>query len=152
MTIGLQAILDAVQSHAAKSGQFDRVAGHEPKNAPGNGLSTAVWVDRLAPLPTGSGLASTSGLLTLNVRVYTNMLSDPPDAIDPNLTAAVDALMTAYSGDFDLGGNVRHVDLLGAYSPGLSAQAGYLEQDGRLYRVMTITVPLVLNDIWTQNA
>lgn len=152
MTIGLQAILDAAGSHAAASGHFDRVFGFEPKSAPGNGLSAAVWVDRVAPLPTESGLTATTGLVVLNIRVYTNMLSDPPDAVDPALVAAVDALMTAYSGDFELGGNVRNVDLLGAYSDGLSAQAGYLEQDGRLFRVMTVSLPLVVNDCWGQSA
>ncbi len=150
MSIGLQAILDVVNSYAAASGYFDRVAGHEPKNAPGNGISSATWVDRIGPLPAGSGLAATAALVVLNQRVYTNMLADPPDAIDPNLTAAVDSLMASYSGDFDLGGNVRNVDLLGAYSPGLSAQAGYLEQDGKLYRVMTITLPLVIDAVWGQ--
>ncbi|HEY5986048.1 MAG TPA: hypothetical protein VIV12_06625 [Streptosporangiaceae bacterium] len=152
MTIGLPAILDAVVSHAAASGHFDRIGRHEPKSAPGTGLSAAIWVDRVSPLPGASGLAQTSALVVLNIRVYTNMLADPPDDIDPSLMSAVDGLMTAYSGDFDLGGTVRNVDLLGAYSAGLSAQAGYLEQDGRLYRVMTVTLPLVVSDVWSQNA
>jgi hypothetical protein len=64
--------------------------------------------------------------------------------------SAVAALMTAYSSDFDLGGNVRNVDLLGAHSAGLTAQAGYLQQDERQYRVMTISLPLVVSDAWTQ--
>jgi hypothetical protein len=60
--------------------------------------------------------------------------------------------MAAYSGDFELGGNVRNVDLLGQASEGLTAQAGYLEQDGKLYRVMTINLPLIVNDVWNQVA
>lgn len=143
-------IMAATGSHIAASGYFDRVAGHEPKNAPGRGLSAAVWVDRIEPVPAGSGLSRTCALLMLNIRVYTNMLADPPDAIDPSLVAAVDGLMTAYSGDFTLGGLVRNVDLLGATGTALSAQAGYLEQDGKLFRVMTITLPLVVDDAWEQ--
>lgn len=150
--IDASAIMAAASSHVAALGHFDRVAGHEPKNAPGRGLSAAVWVDSIAPARAGSGLASTAALVVLNVRVYTNMLADPPDAIDPSLVAAVDALMRAYSGDYDLGGLVRNVDLLGAFSAGLSAQAGYLEQDGKLFRVMTITLPLVVSDAWDQVA
>jgi hypothetical protein len=152
VSIGLSAIMNAVTSHAAASGHFDRVGSHEPKNAPGKGLSAAVWVDRIEPIPRVSGLATSGALVVLNVRVYTNMLADPPDSIDPNLVAAVDALIGAYSGDFELGGNVRNVDLLGSYSSGLGAQAGYLEQDGKLFRVMTISVPLVINDAWGQAA
>lgn len=149
MTLNAAGILAAAVSHAQASGCFERVNGHEPKNAPGNGLTAAVWVEALTPVRT-SGLNSTSVLVTLNVRCYSNMLQEPQDAIDPNLLTAVDALMAAYSGDFELGGTARHVDLLGAYSPGLSAKAGYLQQDGATYRVMTITVPLVLNDLWNQ--
>jgi len=150
VSIGLQAILDAVASHAAKSGHFERVALHEPKSAPGPGLTAVVWWDRVTPLPAGSGLASTSALLVLWVRIYTNMLADPQDAIDSDLVAAVDSLMTAYSGDFELGGNVRNVDLLGAYSAGLSAQAAYIEQDKKMFRVAQVTLPLVLTDVWGQ--
>ena len=67
MSLDTTAIMNAVLSHAAASGYFDRVAGHEPKNAPGNGLSAAVWVDRIGPVPAGSGLAATSALVVLNV-------------------------------------------------------------------------------------
>lgn len=150
MSLGLSALMNAITSHAAASGQFDRVAGSEPKNAPGKGISAAVWVDRVEPIARVSGLASSGALVVLNVRVYTSMLQDPPDMIDPNLVAAVDALITAYSGDFQLGGSVRNVDLLGAHSSGLGATAGYLEQDGKLFRVMTITLPLVVTDAWEQ--
>jgi len=34
----------------------------------------------------------------------------------------------------------------------LSALAGYLNQDGKLYRVMTVTLPIIINDIWAQVA
>jgi hypothetical protein len=52
------------------------------------------------------------------------MLTDPEDAIDPELLAAVDALMSAYSGDFQLGGLITQVDLLGAYGKPLGAERG----------------------------
>lgn len=143
-------VLDALVSHALASGYFERVNSHEPKNAPGNGLSVAVWADWIGPATAASGLATTSVLMRFNVRVFSNMIQEPQDAIDPTLLTAVGALMEAYTGDFTLGGLVREVDLLGQYGPGLSGQAGYLNQDGKLYRVMTITVPLVLDDVWSQ--
>lgn len=144
-----QAIIDAIVSHAAALGRFERVNAHEPKSPPGSGLSCAVWVDRIAPVAS-SGLAATSALVVVNVRVYTNMLTEPADAIDPALMQAVDALLAALSSDLDLGGQVRCVDLIGQTGTALSAQAGYLTQDSRLYRVMTVTVPLIVNDAWTQ--
>jgi hypothetical protein len=42
------------------------------------------------------------------------------------------------------------VDLLGSAGAPLSAQAGYLNQDGRLFRVMTLTLPIIVNDVWDQ--
>lgn len=152
MSLNLQAILDAVVSHALASGYFERVNQHEPKAAPGNGISAAVWVNNIAPAVGASGLTATSGRLELNVRVMQNMLKEPQDAIEPAVLAAVDALMSAYSGDFDLGGNVRNVDLLGQAGVPLSAQAGYLPIDGKLYRAMTIVLPLIINDLWNQGA
>lgn len=145
------AILDRVQSHALASGLFDRCNTHEPKQAPGKGLSAAIWAQEIRPLPSRSGLAATSTRLVMNIRLYSSMVQEPQDAIDPNLTAACDTLMAAYSGDFELGGEVAEVDLLGAYGEPLSARAGYLEQDHRMFRVYTITMPVVINDNYEQS-
>jgi len=150
MALGASAILSAVESHALALGHFDRVNRHEPKSAPGNGVSAAIWVQNLRPVAAASGLAATSARLELSVRVYLNMLQEPQDAIDTNIMTAVDALMAAYSSDFDLGGLVRNVDLLGAHGDPLQADAGYLEQDRKLYRVVVITLPLIVSDLWAQ--
>ncbi|TDC63879.1 hypothetical protein E1258_09545 [Micromonospora sp. KC207] len=150
MALNTQPILDAVVSHALASGHFERVNAHEPTSAPGNGLSAAVWVDATEPARGASGLAATTARLTLNVRLYTSMLSEPADAIDPRLMAAHDALMTAYSADFTLGDLARCVDLLGQSGVPLSSRAGYLQQDSRLLRVITITLPVLVNDVWEQ--
>ncbi len=147
--IGIETLLDAVVSHAMQLGVFDRVNAHEPKVAPGNELTAAVWCDRIEPVKS-SGLNSTSVRMVFNVRVYTSMLAEPQDAIDPRVIRAVDALMGAYTADFSLGGLVRSVDLLGFTGQPLAAQAGYVPQDNRLYRVLTITLPLIINDVWEQ--
>lgn len=143
-------ILDGLVSHAMASGLFERVNQHEPKNAPGHGLSAAVWADEIEPDPDSSGLASTTGVVTFLIRLYTSMTSEPQDAIDPLMVSAVDTLMTAYSGDFTLSGAARCIDLLGQPGKSLSAKAGYINQDHKIFRVMTITVPVIVNDVWSQ--
>jgi hypothetical protein len=148
----VRTLLDEIVSHAASLGVFDRVASHEPKNAPGSGLSCSVWADAIAPLARASGLASTSGRIAFSVRIYSSMLAEPQDDKDREILTATSALMGAYSGDFTLGGNVRAVDLLGMYGTPLSAKAGYLNQDGKLFRVMEITLPVICNDMWDQVA
>jgi hypothetical protein len=150
MSFAVQTVLDAVLSHALSSGHFERVNGHEPKNSPGNGLSAAVWAQSLGPAR-GSGLHNTSGRLVINLRVYSNMVQEPQDAIDPAMLGAVDALMDSFSNDFELGGNIRNIDLLGMSGTAMTAEAGYQSISGTMYRVMTIVIPLILNDVWSQN-
>lgn len=150
MALAIGDILDRVQSHAAASGLFDRPVGtHEPLNPPGHGLTCAVWPGRITTVRT-SGLNSTSVLLVFSVRLYTPAIQEPLDDIDPNLVAAVDVLCTAYNGDFTLGGHVREVDVFGQHGTPLDARDGWLEQDGAVYRVYTITLPLIVNDLWDQ--
>jgi hypothetical protein len=145
-------LIAAVASHAMASAFFDGVNGMEPKGAPPDtGLTAAVWVQNLRPVPS-SGLASSSMLFTLSVRLYGSMLAEPQDMIDPGMIAAVDSLMTAYSGDFTLGGLIRSIDLLGQHSEGLGGEAGYVSIDNKMFRVFTITVPMLVNDVYAQEA
>lgn len=147
----LKPILDAAMSHAMASGYFERVNFHEPKNKPGNGITCALWVQEIGPAQGGSGLNSTTARLALSVRVYQNFVMQPEDAIDPMVLDAVDGLMAAYSADFELGGLIREVDLLGEFGVPLSAQAGYIDVANEMHRVMTITLPLIVNDLWSQS-
>lgn len=148
MGLNTATLVDAVASHAAVTGFFERVNQHEPKSAP-KGLTCAIWVQDLTPVQS-SGLAAASVRLTFGVRIYTSMLTEPMDAIDSSVMNAVDALMTDYIGNFTLGGIVRDVDVLGADGPGLRAEAGYQVQDGKAYRVVTIFLPLIINDVYPE--
>lgn len=151
MSLDVTGILNALVSHAAAIGHLEQIGQHEPKSAPEGLLTGAVWNQETRPVR-ASGLASTTVAVVFMVRIYKNMLSEPQDAIDPEVMAAMDALMAAYVGDFTLGGLIKNVDVFGAHGTGLTARAGYIPQDGRLYRVMDIVVPCVVNDLWTQAA
>lgn len=145
-------LVTAVADPVAQLGIFERVTRHEPKNAPGSGLTAAIWVQRIDPLGPGSGLDETSVKVEMNIRMSTNMLAEPQDEIDPKIMTAAFQLMGAYSGDFTLGGLIRSVDLLGMYGTPMSAQAGYLTHDQKLYRIMTLIIPLIINDVFDQEA
>lgn len=146
--------MDDLASHAMASGYFDRVNQHEPKNAPGRGLTCAIWIDSIMPARGMSGLAATTARITFNVRVYSNMLQNPQDMIDPNIMIATDALFEAYSSHYTFNGDAAWIDLLGVQSGHarhpLGAQSGYINIDNRVFRVMTITVPVFVNDAWPQ--
>ncbi len=152
MALDIRTVFSAAESHALASGFFAAVNGHEPKSPPVSGITCAIWVEQIGPAHGGSGLNSTSARLALCVRLYTPLWQQEPDAIDPALMDALDWLMAAYSGDFTLNGIVRQVDLLGRYGDPLSARAGYLSEGGAEYRVMTIILPLIVSDLWNQEA
>lgn len=147
----VQDLFDKLLSFALESGRFDAVNTHEPKNSPGNGVSMSLWIQDIRPVRT-SGLNSTSALLLFTGRIYTSMTSEPYDLIDPNVLSAAIFLIGALSGDFELGGddNVRMIDLLGSQGEQLAGRAGYVEIDRKMYRVMTITIPIIINDMWSQ--
>ena len=147
MALGVPAIIDALTSKAGALGVFDAVNAHEPKNAPGAGVACSVWCSKMSPAPEASGLAVASVLVEFQMRIYTSMLQEPQDGIEPSVLAAADLVFTALIGGFTLGGNVRDVDVFGAHSEGLRAEAGYLNQDGKLFRVMDIHVPMIVSDV-----
>lgn len=156
MTIGIQSLVDALTSHASASGLFAQVQGHEPKSMPPNGpgpdLWYAVFLSALGPARTGSGLAVTTARVELTGRIYMPFRSEPEDLIDPKLATACDVMFDAYTGDFELGGNARNIDVLGSQGQPLSARFGYQSVDGATYRVADIVIPIVVNDAWVQNA
>ena len=149
MSLNTTGLFAALSSHAQTLGVFDRVNEHEPMNAPKNGLTCAFWFVRLAPFPAGSGLSSTSGLVVFSARIY-KPTQLPQGSEDADVMAAADALMAAYSGDFALGGLVRNVDLLGQSGMQLSAQAGWLPFGDTTFRTIDVTIPMIINDLWTQ--
>jgi len=150
MALDVAGIVAQLASQALSLGVFEDVVTVEPKSAPGDGVFLAIWVQGITPVPGGSGLASLSVDLVFQARIMKRMLSQPYGQIDPDMLAACDALMRAYAGAFTLGGEVRDVDLLGMYGTKLEAKAGYLTLDKALFRVMDITLPLVINDLWAE--
>ena len=148
-------VLQAVTDHAAALGVFDRVGRHEPKSAPGNGLTAAVWVQRISPVPS-SGLTSSTIRLVVQARIYTAMSREPQDDIDPVASDAALAWVSALTGDLKLAGPAggagvaRSIDVRGIHGVPLEAQAGYVEQDSRLFRVYTLTIPVLINDVWEE--
>jgi len=146
----LDPIFDAVVSDAQRSGYFDKVNLHEPKRKPGTRLTAAIWVQSIDPIALASGLAATSARVVFMLRIYSNMLKEPQDMIDPQVTKATSNLMRRYHDDFDFDGAIRNVDLLGSFGVALSAQAGYIDIDNTMYRIMDIRIPCIVNDVWPQ--
>lgn len=140
-------LISAVMSPAEALGVFDSVNGHQPDSVPNSGMTCAVWAQEIAPDPAASGLAATAADIELNVRLYMALNAQAPDAIDPAMMNATIDLLGAYNGDFTLDGLARNIDVMQAV-----AKAGYIEQSGQILRIMTISLPIVFNDMWVQSA
>lgn len=145
-------LIDAVVTHASASGKFERVNKHEPKNYPGSGLTCAVFVSKIRPHMGNTGLKKTSAMIRLCARMYSNMLQEPQDSIDPDLTAAAFELFRRLTLDFTLGGLCQSIDLLGRSGFTLEAESGYIEIDKVLCRAIDMFIPIILNDTWQQGA
>ena len=94
-----------------------------------------------------SGLAAVSGQVTLMVHVWNWAQKRPLDDVDPDVLAATCALMGAFAGGFTLNGTVRDIELFQ-----MSAQPGYVNFDEKEYRAMVITLPVLINDMFTEVA
>ena len=53
--------------------------------------------------------------------------------------------MGAFAGGFTLGETVRDIDLFA-----MSAQPAWVDFEGKPFRVIEISLPLVINDLWTE--
>ncbi len=149
----------ALETHALRLGYFSKVNASEPKRAPDYGMTAAVWPQAIAPVPSASGLAATTGLVTYVMRIYQPMLQEPIDMIELNMMRATAGLIRVLTADFQLTDAsgigaplIRNIDLLANVSPGLSSVAGYLDIDRTKYRVMDTMVPMIINDMFDQEA
>lgn len=150
MTLDFTPALKRIESLISATGLFGSVNLHEPKNAPGKDLVCAVFLDEIRPVPQESGQNATTGCVVFKARVFKPMLSQPAGAIDQVVGHAAGRIMEELSGDIELQDNVKYVDLLGATGTPLSAKGGYLTIDTTMFRIMDITIPLIINDIWAQ--
>lgn len=153
MALDFRGIRDRLVSHALATGSFDSVNAHAPDAVPGTGVHAVVEFSRMkrARGRAGSGLAAASMLVVLTVSVYLSLDQEPADDIDPRAVEAADALYAAYIADFELGGNVRCVDVGGSQGVEMDAAAGYARVGGVEVRAVTLTVPVIVNDIYAES-
>lgn len=143
-------IFTKLRDHASALGVFEHVEGHAMVNPPPSGIGIAFEAGPIKPGSQYSGLKATSVVFTCTGSIYTTMQTQPADTVELDITGASMALMVALSGDFDLGGNVRNIDLLGATGVGLSADPGYLKLGEQTFRASVITIPMVITDVFEQ--
>ena len=152
MTIDVRGILSEIQGHAARSGLFSAVLGHEPKDPPSTagGPVACVYLRSLNPTTAFAGLNVTSVVLTATVRIHVSMLQEPQDDIDVIIVEAAEAFMQTVTGDFTLNDEATNVDLLGMAGEGMGCEFGYATIGSTMFRIADVTLPILLADQWAQ--
>lgn len=151
--VGIGELITRVRNAALGTGVLEQSTGHEPKAAPGSGIRLAVFAHSIAPAPgLNSGLDITSAVVIVMARLTMNMLYEPQDDIETLLGDAADKVVASLAGDLTLGGgiSVRSIDLRGMSGNSLRCDFGYLPVDGKMFRAATITVPIIINDAWSE--
>lgn len=152
MSLDIEALINSLRDLALDTNLFATINGHEPATPLAEGCTAAVWMQAIGPARRESGLSETAAAVTFTMRLYTAAVTTNLDAVDPAVGNATSAMIGLLSGDFTLGGAVFVVDLLGMNGMPLAAKAGYANVSGTVYRVMDITIPLVIDAVWTQGA
>lgn len=142
------ALFEAIRSMAKKLGVFPAdVPTHDPESPPPQGqLFCSIALGPVRAI-TSSGLAAVSGQVTLMVHVWSGARNRPTDSVDPAVLGATCLLMGAFAGGFTLGGTVRDIALMQ-----MSAAPGYVNFEGKEFRVMSITLPIEVNDMFAEVA
>ena len=142
-----KALFEAIRSYAQELGIFQAAETHDPWNAPGNRLFCSITLGPVRPVAVASGLAAVSGQVTLLVRVWSGAEQKPLDNIDPEVLSAVCSLMGAFAGGFTLAGTVRNIDLFA-----MSAQPAYVDFEGKPFRTVEISLPILIDDLFSEVA
>jgi hypothetical protein len=145
-------IMSALQSHAAQTGYFTSVNGHEPKSAHvRDAVNLSFWAGPIRPI-LSSGLASVSYRWEVIGRIFMNASAEPADGIDPALVDATFSLLSSLAADFTLDSvltaqKTRCIDVYGSDGEPMSATPGYYDYGTDTMRCMDIVIPLLINDV-----
>lgn len=144
----LTPLVNAVVDHALRTGRFETVNRQESVSPPGHGITVEVWPGPGRTVPRASGLAATTIVQVIMIRLRCPALGEARAEVDPAMVAALSQLLSAYHADLTLGGTCQQIDLMGAFWPqGLRWEAGWMSQTVRAYDVW---LPLVIGDLWPQ--
>lgn len=146
----INTLVGNIKAGCTQLGVFQQVLSHEPKSAPQHDKTLAFWWTDIKPSTHFSDFVNTAGVVIFQHRIYIGMLTKPEDQVEADLMNATSKLIGEYSGEFSFGHSVINVDLLGIEGTTLSARTGYVEIDKRLFRTSNITVPVIIDALWTQ--
>jgi len=142
MAFDITTTINLVVSFLQKRGEYSLVQIGEPKSPPRGDLAAAVFVSDASVV--GVTLQTTIEIHELTIRLYRNMMEEPEEDNELRISQAVTGIVSDLLGDYDLGASVRNI-AVGEYGRTVSATYGYLDVGGTMYRMVDISVPLVVD-------
>lgn len=147
MAFNISNTLDVLLSHVAASGHVSSNSMGEPIEPPsGDKLHGSVYM-RSTTVQILYGDGGTQELHVAVARLYRPVMREPTDQGERELAIATSELMQDFAQDFTLGGTVREIDLAGGQGgEAMGAEWGHVVIKDLMYRVVDITVPIVIDD------
>ena len=147
MAFDIKNTLHAVETYVQNLGLFSTVQIGEPKQAVGQGLHAAIYMQSVSIIMIYVG-GETRESHIVQLRVYKDMLAentDPQNNLESELASVVSKLMENLLGDTDLESSIMSIDAGGMDGGSMTATYGYLTLGGVMYRVVNINIPLIVN-------
>lgn len=145
MPFDIKATLETVEDWFGKSGYFGKVQIGEPKQPPQEALSAAVFMNRVTTVLVFAN-GGTREVHVVTMRMYRDMLAEPQADIELGLAKAVSSVSSDLLGDFELGAKIMAVDVAGMHGTPYGATWGYLDLSGKMYRIVDILMPFIVDD------
>ena len=147
-SFNVKTTLERVDGYLAASGYFraGHMIGHPKKPIPAQGAELFAAAYMMSASVVALTLSTTIELHVIGIRVFRNFLTEPVSGIHFQLADAVSQIENDLVGEYDLGANIRNIDVGGQYGQPLRADWGTLDLGGMMYDVVDITVPLIVDD------
>ena len=155
MAFNIKATLDAIASHISRSGYVSDVQIGEPVAPPDaiDKLHAAIYMASATVVDLT--LSSTIEQHVVTVRLYRRAAfgqGDDAGEVEQEMALAVSQIVSNLIGEFDLGATMRAIDVGGTYGTGITSAFGYVQIGTTMFRIVDITVPLIVDGSATQAA
>lgn len=136
--------LQLVEGYANRTGYLKHVQIGEPKGAIEGDLAAAVFMESMDVVEVT--LTHPIELHVAVVRVYRNMLAEPAEEAETQISTAISQFLMALWADVTLGSTTRNIDVAGEYGAHVGAKWGYLDMNGIIHRVCDVRLPFIVDD------
>lgn len=144
--------LNVIVTHLRNTHYIKHAMVTEPTQPPQDGTA-AVFMNgvEIAEVMLDGG---TVEIHSLTVRLYAKAFRDTQsmESVEKTLAEAAEQVMSDLATDFDLGGNIRAIDIGGTYGTSMGVSFGYVDIGGEMERIADIALPIIVDNSITATA